>query len=223
MWFVGVIKTILTGTFNCDRIFMFKGVFMSEEDIWTRQVLCPKIEGMLDDKHFVKCGQVLLYDVNIKSYKISQDKVEANFYSTECKRGKGGYQTDLLINEKISDDEFVPMLVVESKLGGITSHDIMTYNTKAKAHKNLHKHLMYGVVIAGCKKGGATLQKFLNHSCENFDFVFCFKDLQPSVEEWSEFQDLITQKLTQSKKKYNLLASDKKTNFTYFDRDVRTL
>ena len=67
MWFVGVIKTILTGTFNCDRIFMFKGVFMSEEDIWTRQVLCPKIESMLDDKHFVKCGHKILQNQSRQS------------------------------------------------------------------------------------------------------------------------------------------------------------
>lgn len=196
---------------------------MREEDKWTRELLCPSLRAELPNEIVIECGQPLLYSVNINSYRKEDGKYVANL-SSQNSRGKGSYETDLLLSEKVGENEFVPLVVCESKLGMMTTHDMITYNQKAGEHKKLHKGLRYGVVIAGCKKGGITLQKILNHGCENFDFIFCFKDLVPTEEEWQKFSDLIKHQIEESKYLHNILSGEKKSkdSFISFERDTRT-
>jgi hypothetical protein len=52
-----------------------------------------------------------------------------------------GYQTDLLISERLDDGEdWTPRVVVEFKLGSVTTHDALTYSAKAATHKNVHPY-----------------------------------------------------------------------------------
>ncbi len=194
------------------------------EDNWTREILKADIEKILSDNYKVSCKQHLLYDLNIKSYIEINGKKEAVFYSNVITPKKGSYETDLLISEKISDTEFIPLIVIESKWEKITTHDLLTYNKKANDHKRIHKNLIYGVVIANCQKGGVTLQKVFNHQSENFDFVFCFKGSEPTQEEWNCFESLIKRKIDESKNLHNILATDKKgkDNFMFIERQTLT-
>lgn len=194
---------------------------MRKEDKWTRELLCPSLTESLPEKYVVECGKTLLYDVSVKSYKKVNGKYEANLFSNNS-RGHGGYETDLLISEKIGENEFVPLVVCESKLEMITTHDLITYNNKAGEHKKLHKGLRYGVVIAECKQGGVTLQKIFNHGCENFDFIFCFKGLVPTEQEWQEFSGIINHQIDEAEHVHLMLTSQKKTTFNSFERDTRT-
>ena len=58
----------------------------------------------------------------------------------EPKRGSYAFQTDLLV----TNIESLPLVVIEIKYGGFTTHDVLTYSIKAhisKAKISEYKHL----------------------------------------------------------------------------------
>src|SRR5215510_12075333 len=55
------------------------------------------------------------------------------------------YETDLLFCDTFADGTWIPRLVVEGKIGGsVTTHDALTYSSKAATHKHVHPYLRYG-------------------------------------------------------------------------------
>ena len=59
-------------------------------------------------------------------------------------------------------------MVVEFKLGSVTSHDALTYSAKAATHKTVHPYLRYGIVIGGYE--GPVPQRLIRHG-QQFDFM----------------------------------------------------
>ena len=57
------------------------------------------------------------------------------------------YQTDLLVVEHIDEEAWKPRVVVETKIGSVTTHDSITYSEKAFAHKRVHPYLRYGILL----------------------------------------------------------------------------
>lgn len=66
------------------------------------------------------------------------------------KRGSSAFQTDLCVFEDKSPDVSIPRVVVEFKTT-ITTHDVLTYSTKAKKHKQIYPYLRYGVLASAEK------------------------------------------------------------------------
>lgn len=60
------------------------------------------------------------------------------------KRGDSAFQTDLCIFERV-EDVLLPRVVLEFKTS-VTTHDILTYSTKAEKHKTIYPNLRYGLV-----------------------------------------------------------------------------
>src|SRR5205085_849524 len=58
-----------------------------------------------------------------------------------------GYQTDLLICDEYSNKDWVPRVVIECKLGTVSTHDALTYSAKAATHKKVHPYLRYCILI----------------------------------------------------------------------------
>jgi hypothetical protein len=85
-------------------------------------------------------------------------------------RGQLAFETDILIR-----DSKVPLVALELKFGHFTTHDVLTYSTKAIKHKELYPYLRYGFVVGGIKK---IQNRFFTHNA-GFDFAFVFAD--PSV------------------------------------------
>jgi hypothetical protein len=54
------------------------------------------------------------------------------------------YETDLLIYDSHQNGKWVPRVVIECKIGNVTTHDALTYSTKASTHKHVHPYLRYG-------------------------------------------------------------------------------
>src|SRR5690349_14415170 len=65
------------------------------------------------------------------------------------KRRTAPYQTDLLIYDMLDDGRFIPRVVVECKWRRVSTHDALTYSSKASAHKHVHPYLRYGILVAG--------------------------------------------------------------------------
>lgn len=70
-------------------------------------------------------GENLLYRLMIDSHGKLQPESKA---LTDPKRGQLAFQTDILVR-----NDTVPLVVVELKVGGFSTHDVLTYSTKARA------------------------------------------------------------------------------------------
>jgi hypothetical protein len=125
------------------------------------------------------------------------------------------YQTDLLIYDVHDDGRWVPRIVVECKINGVSTHDALTYSSKASMHKYVHPYLRYGILVA-CE--AALPGRLLRHGAD-FDFMAVWSDKQPTDEEWDSLMDVLTEEVrisrtlqailsdsrTKRRKKYKLL------------------
>ena len=86
----------------------------------------------------------------------------------ELRRGNFAFQTDLLIKKNA-----LPLLVLELKYGGFTTHDILTYSAKALKHKEVYPYLRYGLVLGDITR---VTSKFFTHNT-GFDFAMVMDDV----------------------------------------------
>jgi hypothetical protein len=90
------------------------------------------------------------------------------------------YQTDALIYDTRKNGDWIPRVVVECKTGKVTTHDALTYSTKAATHKHVHPYLRYGVLIGAF--GAALPGRLIRHGAY-FDFMMVWSSDEPSSEE----------------------------------------
>jgi hypothetical protein len=62
------------------------------------------------------------------------------------KRGQFAFQSDILMEKA---EPAIPLVVVELKFGGFSTHDIIMYSSKATRHKEIYPDLRYGFVVGG--------------------------------------------------------------------------
>lgn len=87
----------------------------------------------------------------------------------EPKRGSLAFQTDLLVKKGR-----LPLVVVETKHGRFSTHDVLTYSAKAVKHKEVYPCLRYGVVVG---EVNIISNKFFTHNV-GFDFALAIKDVK---------------------------------------------
>jgi hypothetical protein len=63
------------------------------------------------------------------------------------RRGLSAFQTDLCIFEGRSDEVSLPRVAIEFKTR-ITTHDVLTYSSKAVKHKQIYPYLRYGMIAS---------------------------------------------------------------------------
>jgi len=117
------------------------------------------------------------------------------------------YETDILIADHYKDGSWVPRLVIECKLTGITTHDALTYSAKAATHRAVHPYLRYGF-LAGSRKDYAIPPRLIRHG-ENFDFMLTWSGLKASPSEWRAFVALIKNEVKASRKLQTLLQENR--------------
>ncbi|MEN3013527.1 MAG: hypothetical protein ABDH23_02790 [Endomicrobiia bacterium] len=93
------------------------------------------------------------------------------------KRGDFAFETDILISKKLKSDTFIPLIVLEVKHGGFSTHDVLTYSSKAIKHKEIYPYLRYGLIVSK-KKNIDT--KFFIHNV-GFDFAISFEKLDKNA------------------------------------------
>lgn len=84
-------------------------------------------------------------------------------------RGVYAFQTDLLIKQKSTK---LPLVIIEIKYGNFSSHDILSYSTKALKHKEIYPYVRYGFIVGG--KNNID-NRFFKHNA-GFDFAFAVKN-----------------------------------------------
>lgn len=119
-------------------------------------------------------GENLLYKLMIDSQGKLQPVPETLAFP---KRGQLAFQTDILVkNDK------VPLVVVELKVGSFSTHDVLTYSTKAMKHKEVYPYLRYGLVIGEKRKID---KRFFTHNA-GFDFAMAIGNTKDNMEELVE-------------------------------------
>lgn len=180
------------------------------EDLWTEKI-CELLKKELDsDKYVVSCFERVPYSVFMKGYKNGLLDYEIL-----------NYEVDLLVKEKRGNYE-IPRLIVESKYNLISTHDVITYNDKAKCHKEIFCGLKYGIMI-GKSHDKYVPSRMLSHG-NDFDFMFIFEDDVPSAKEWKLFVDIVKRNL-ESANKYEDIIRDRrkqgKKKFYCIEKDLK--
>ena len=165
------------------------------EDEWTKSI-ANMLEKELSKKYIVTCLEYVPYKI---------DSIDNNIIKYKK------YQTDLLIKEKVGNN-YIPRLIIESKFGGVTTHDAITYSNKAKDHKNIYNSLRYGIMIGKIDKVPLRL---IQHE-EYFDFMFTFNNEIPNDNEWKLFIKIIKKNLLISK---SIDDMNKNNNYKCIEKD----
>jgi hypothetical protein len=114
------------------------------EDSFVEEALRAASE-ILDEPLLIRRGAALLYQVTVNN------QLQLAVDPKKPTRGQSAFQTDLCVFEKISDAAEIPRVVMEFK-PGLSTHDVITYSTKARKHKQVYPYLRYGLVIGNLEK-----------------------------------------------------------------------
>jgi hypothetical protein len=127
----------------------------------------------------------------------------------EARRGQYAFQTDILVKKA---RPALPLVVIELKFGGFSTHDIITYSSKAVRHKEIYPYLRYGFVV-----GGATSlsKKFLTHN-QGIDFAMSVGDLET---DGPALVGLIKRQLGDAERLVELMRNETKT-FKRYETNV---
>lgn len=174
------------------------------EVTWMKQ-LQPVLEAALqflslgNTKLRVDSGYRLPYAHEVMSYKDDQPHG----------RRMAKYQTDLLVYDEVDGGaHWVPRVVIECKIKGVTTHDALTYSGKAATHKQVHPYLRYGILVGSF---GTTVPMRLVRHGAYFDFMAVWRDAQASEAEWKELLEVLRLEVEASRLLQELLTGGKGT------------
>lgn len=109
-------------------------------------------------------------------------------------------------------------MVVEFKLGSITTHDALTYSAKAATHKNVHPYLRYGIAIGGMD--GPVPKRLVRHG-HNFDFMMTIGGEKLTNTGRSQLVELIVEEVRASQTIERLLTEKADIKLLHRKLEVR--
>ena len=171
------------------------------EPAWV-QTLLPRLQRDLqscaDDSTCVgvDAGYRLAYANEVSGYDWESDE--------PLRPHRPGYQTDLLVFDHTPDKKsWVPRVVIECKVVGVTTHDALTYSAKAATHKHVHPYLRYGILIGDF--GTAVPARLVRHGAF-FDFMTIWDGPEPTQTEWDDLIEVLRAEVYASRTLQNLLG-----------------
>jgi hypothetical protein len=102
-----------------------------------RERIKNELEKKYREKYEVNYDENLIYRVIISKDGTNSNNVKLQYEPEDPQkpaRGDYAFQTDILIKEKSSG---LPLVVIKVKRKELTTHDILTYSTKAVKHKEV--------------------------------------------------------------------------------------
>jgi hypothetical protein len=131
------------------------------------------------------------------------------------------YETDLLLYDTFKDGRWTPRVVIECKIGRISTHAALTYSAKASTHKHVHPYLRYGF-LANEREHWAIPGRLVRHGAY-FDFMVTWCATKPTKQEWKTFCELLAQEIQYSRDMQVLLQtsrSSRRTKYTILHRPL---
>lgn len=160
------------------------------------------IKKSLSDKFILKRGANLLYQISLNN------KLDLSIKDLKNpQRGSSAFQTDICIFEKVKTIE-IPRIVIEFKTS-VTTHDVLTYSTKAGKHKTIYPFLRYGMLASDLE---TIPSRFFVHN-ENIDFFVAGKKYRSSQKIKQMALDLIKKEIKISRTLEDINFGKKAFNF----------
>lgn len=169
---------------------------MAGEKAWAKRLAArlqrdlASTRGGKGDRVTVEPARRLLYAHGVMRYDGPNSLVSSQPF-------QAGYETDVLIADVGLDGSWTPRVVVETKLGQISTHDALTYSTKAWTHRHVHPYLRYGVLVGGL--GGPLPLRLLRHGA-HFDFMLVWPRKQPAEGEMRQFVRMLKHEIRASRR-----------------------
>ena len=174
---------------------------MKEND-WTKSI-CELLQKQdLGDNIYIDVLKKIPYAFEISSFNRDWEVESENFRETS-------FETDMVIYEKYND-RIVPRVIIESKVGTVSTHDAITYSHKAMYHKNVIPFVRYGIML-GARETYPLPGRLFRHGT-NFDFLFSFVDYLPSEKEVSTFVEMVKKEITYSRQIEEILTNSRSRN-----------
>jgi hypothetical protein len=162
---------------------------MTERE-WVKSII-PGIELLLrqtNDSIRVVDGHRLSYANEVLTYDNENKPREHNSM---------GFETDILILEQIDPATWKPRVVIETKLGSVTTHDAITYSQKAQTHKYVHPYLRYGILI-GNREHYPLPGRLFRHG-QHFDFMLSWKSVLADQNEIARLAAILNDEIQASR------------------------
>lgn len=125
------------------------------------------------------------------------------------------FATDFIVVENL-DGGWKPRVVVEAKVGSVTTHDAITYSQKAANHRAVFPYLRYGIMI-GNRQHYPLPGRLYRHGTQ-FDFMISFQRYEPSPREIEAFRGVLMAEVEASQALERMIYESRRR-----DRDHHTL
>ena len=125
------------------------------------------------------------------------------------------FATDFIVVENL-DGGWKPRVVVEAKVGSVTTHDAITYSQKAANHRAVFPYLRYGIMI-GNRQHYPLPGRLYRHGTQ-FDFMISFQWYEPSPREIAAFRSVLMAEVEASQALERMIYESRRR-----DRDHHTL
>ena len=190
---------------------------MASEKEWVRDCLRPRL---LDALQVCNEGE---WSIAVESGKRLTYAHEILCYGADGhdRRRNSKYETDLLISDTKADGDWIPRIVLECKKGSVTTHDALTYSTKAATHKHVHPYLRYGILIGAY--GSDIPGRLIRHGAY-FDFMMVWSREEPTEKEWSAMVTVLTAEVAASRTMEKIFTDNRlrsRKKFGLFHRQLR--
>ena len=162
----------------------------------------------------VEAGKKLPYAFDVLEYNGAEPS----------KRNINRYETDILVYDLNADEKWIPRVIIECKLGSVTTHDAITYSAKSVTHKNVHPYLRYGILI-GRREHHPLPARLIRHGV-NFDFMASWAGTEPSDHEWQSLMEVLVDEVKASRRLQEILTNSRsasRTRYTMVHKPLKCL
>ena len=174
---------------------------MKEND-WTKS-LCDIIkEYGIGENIYIDVLKKIPYAFEVSAFDEDWNVDEESLCET-------AFETDLVVYEK-NNGKIIPRVIIESKVGTVTTHDAITYSHKAMYHKNVIPFVRYGIML-GAREKYPLPGRLFRHGT-NFDFLFSFVDYQPTEKEMDMFIQMLKKEIGYSHRIEEILFNSRSRN-----------
>ena len=138
------------------------------------------------------------------SYANYCNKIDKAGNGIKDEKSKNVYVTDALIYRELENGEAIPLVVVEGKIKDYTTHDVITYSEKSKAHKSVFPHLQYGFLVLDAREKEFK-KRYYVHQQFDFEEIFPLNELdEERRERIKRFVSQLKNQIETAEKKYAL-------------------
>jgi hypothetical protein len=177
-----------------------------QKRIDSKIVVFDQVKPLLSKSYLLQKGQNLFYELFLNKDMQLQQNVDKG-----PKRGHSAFETDIIIFENKRNK--IPRVVIECKKN-LTSHDVITYNSKAGLHKDIYPWIRYGIIDIGVSRVPG---KFYTHN-SNIDF-FIAADENFRKNDFQSIGKVLKKEIKLSKIKEKILFEKK--SYKVFSTEIR--